>query len=75
MKKAFEHVVWMEAGTKDDFAQTMAWEEDGKFIYEDNGGKFETSELIDLHDIEVDEETGYAYYHGKDLDDYIIDEI
>lgn len=75
MRKAFEHVQWTKDGMKDDFAQVQSWEENEKFIYEDNGGKWETSELIDLDDVEVDEESGAAYYHGKELDDYIIDEL
>ena len=51
-----------------------SYEQDGKFFFEDEQMKFETTELIDTDELAYDEYTGYIY-NGKPLDDYIIREV
>ena len=54
-------------------AYMNAYEQDGKFLFEDDNTKWETTELIDTDELEYDECTGYIY-NGQPLDNYIIRE-
>jgi len=75
MKKACE-VVWdKDANRWIDREHVLdSYEQDGKFIWTDGHGVFETSEQIDLDEVLWDEEEGFVY-KDKPLDDYIVREI
>ena len=49
-----------------------AYEENGKFYFEDSQERVQTTELIDTDVIEYDGENGYRY-NGKPLDSYIVE--
>ena len=53
-------------------AYMNAYEENGKFWFEDTQSKVQTTELIDTDAVEYDERNGYSY-NGKSLDAYIIE--
>lgn len=71
MKKACE-VVWdKDASRWTDREHVLdSYTQDGKFIWTDGHGVFETSELIDLDEVFWDEEKGFVY-KDKSLDDFI----
>ena len=48
-------------------AYMNAYEENGKFWFEDDQAKVQTTELIDTDAVEYDENNGYSY-NGKPLD-------
>ena len=53
-------------------AHMNAYEENGKFWFEDDQAKVQTTELIDTDAVEYDGENSYSY-HGNPLDAYIIE--
>ena len=53
-------------------AYMNAYEENGKFYFEDDQAKVQTTELIDTDAVEYDGENGYSY-NGKPMDAYIIE--
>jgi hypothetical protein len=76
MEKVCSDIQWSRSGEcwEDISADVRAFEkEDGKFIFADNNNAYTTSELIDIEDLYWDENEWYIY-HGKPLDDFIIDE-
>lgn len=76
MKKACNNIQWSSNKKcwEDIFAGVCAFEkEDGRFIFADNNNAYTTSEIIDIENLYWDENEGYVY-HGKPLDDFIIDE-
>ncbi len=73
MKKACE-VVWNGNRWTDSEGILDSYEQDGKYIWTDGHGVFETSELINLDEVFWSEERGFLYKR-KPLDDYIVCEI
>ena len=73
MKKAC-NVVWNENRWMDSEGVLDSYEQNGKFIWTDGHGVFETSELIILDEVFWDEEKGFVY-KNKPLDDYIVREM
>jgi len=72
MKKACE-VVWNGNRWTDSEGILDSYEQDGKFVWTDGHGVFETSELIDLDEVFWNEEV--FVYKDKPLDDYIVREM
>jgi hypothetical protein len=53
-------------------SNTETWEENGKYYYQDDWSRYQTTELINLKEVECDEWSGELSYHEKPLDDYLI---
>jgi hypothetical protein len=73
MKKAC-NVVWNGSRWMDSEGILDSYEQDGKYIWTDGHGVFETSELINLDEVFWSEEGGFVY-KGSPLDTYIISEV
>ena len=75
MKKACE-VVWDSHSNRwtDKEHILDSYEQDGKFIWTDGHGVFETSELINLDEVFYSEEKGFIY-KDKPLDDFVVNEL
>ncbi len=73
MKKAC-NVVWNGSRWTDFEGILDSYEQNGKFIWTDGHGVFETSELIILDEVFWDEEKGFVY-KDKPLDNYIVCEV